>query len=198
LGGGVEQSRSTGLVIDRTKVGDAARLAALLKLMVERRLLSAFVGRPLEGEALNRIARSIFTPEASGATGIELLRTDSELIASLVSEHFNQVLEDSRRKVSFFKGVWKTMRQDDRFLAIQGVPLLAPLRIGTEQREVHGLLLEFDLPRGSDGLVARDDTELDCWMLGKVIRLSFSNREARPWLCLHFRVLAGLAEAAEV
>jgi ABC-type phosphate/phosphonate transport system substrate-binding protein len=197
-GGGSEKGGSKDVVIDRAKVGDVARLSALLKLMIERHLLSTFVGIPLEVEALNRITRRTLKPEdqvEAGSAGADLIRTDDDLILGIMSDHFNQVLEDARQSVSFFSGSWTILMQNGQRLATQRVPLSGTLRIGEEGRAVHGLVLEFDLPEGQR-LHAREASRLDCWLLGKVIDLSYTTLDATQWLRLRFRAIGELGESA--
>jgi hypothetical protein len=166
--------------------------------MVERHLLSSFVGRPLEVEALNRIARRTLRLEGQGpvsAAGGDLIKTDDDLILALMSDHFNEVLEDARQGVSLFSGSWTISKQGGRRLATQRVPFAGNIRIGEDGRAVHGLILEFDLPEGQR-LHAREASRLDCWLLGKVVDLSYRTQEATQWLCLRFRPIAELGESA--
>ena len=105
IGGQVEWARADELQVDHARVGDAHRLAALLRFMAEKRLFSPFVGEPLEWQALEvmfrqSVASQTGSPPATHGGGI--FNTDEKSVVDLTSRHFNQVLTEGLERMSFF------------------------------------------------------------------------------------------------
>lgn len=189
LGGGLQSSRRVELTASPDKFGDTARLSALIDLLVEKRLLSLFVGRPLEWDALNELASGILTPTSQPLRLERLVRAEDTTVIDLASQHFNQVLDDALKRVSLLAGTWTIMPTDRETLMRQRVVLDGPLWVGQERKEVSSLTLEFHLP--ADKLtVASGEVDYDCWLLGKVVRLTYVEPHE---LCVHFRTLAAIA-----
>ena len=191
LSGGAEVGRQVELVVDPTSVGDTARLGALIDLLVRRRLLSLFVGQPLEWDALNDLARGILTPVGGAVKKERLVRAEDETVIEIASRHFNQVLDDAMKQLSLFPGKWTVTHGDDTQLLRQQVLLAGPLLIGDDRDQVTSLLLEFDLPNDLFLPIERGTTGIECWLLGKIVRLTYSD-DSRAELRVHFRTLAVL------
>jgi ABC-type phosphate/phosphonate transport system substrate-binding protein len=184
------------LSVDPKAVGDTARLAHLIKFLVEERQLSPFIGKPKEWDALNIIAYQTFKAfdgDRPGYKGDGLLRQDDPMLLGLVSKHFNQVLEESFDKVSFFRQTWEIEKNESRYLLTHRENFSGALQIETREGTVSGLMLEFNLP-GDAGL--QDDlstNKVDAWLLGKIARRpSCHPRDGIRYLCLHFRTIAVL------
>jgi hypothetical protein len=180
-------SRHVDLVVDPARVGDTVRLDALLDLMIRNRLLSSFVGRPLEWEALNELARRILPGAEEGEA---IIRAHDRTVVSIASRNFNQVVDDALSRLSFFRGVWSVTIVDGRRIARQQVDLPGPIAIGNAQEPIMTLVLEFDLPDGAASSIDPHLARLDCWLLGRIVRLTHSDEHDNGALRLHFRTFA--------
>jgi ABC-type phosphate/phosphonate transport system substrate-binding protein len=180
-----EASRQVELVIDPRAVGDVSRLNALLDLMIRKRLLSSFAGGPLEWEALNELARTIL-PDAEA--GDLLIRAEDETVMKIASRHFKQICDDGMRRLSLLRGSWSVSRRDGRCLAEQRIDLQGPILVGDEV--VSSLQMEFNIADEVELPLDIISNTLDCWILGKIARLTIENEAGAPTLCLHLRVVA--------
>jgi hypothetical protein len=180
-------SRQVDLVVDPARVGDTVRLDALLDLMIRNHLLSSFVGRPLEWAALNELARRILPGAEQGE---EIIRAHDKTVVAIASRNFNQVLDDALNRLSLFHGTWTVTTVDGRRMARQQVDLPGPLLIGNAQEPVTALVLEFNVPDNATALIDPHFAMLDCWLLGRIVRLTHSDEHPSGALCLHFRTFA--------
>jgi hypothetical protein len=194
LSGGVQGGRRIELIANPALFGNTARTSALLDVLVCQRLLSLFVGRPLEWVALNDLAGGILAPSDAPRTHERVVRAEDATVIEIASRHFNQVLDDAMNRVSLFSGRWRFAPGERGLVMRQQVPLDGPLWIGQERRVITSLVLEFNLPEAVKLPVSDDQSEFDCWVLGKIVRLTYSATTAGE-LCVHFRTLATLAAA---
>lgn len=184
----LDASRRVELVIDPTRVSNALRLTALLRLLVGRQLLSPFVGVPLEWEGLNELARSIL-PDAE--PGDILIRHEDETVIEFASHHFNRVLDEGTKQLSLLPGSWLVSRRDGRCLAQQHIPLPAHLTIrGTR---ISALRLEFNVADEVEVPIDPESRLMKCWVLGKLVRATI-DQESGSTLSLHLRTVALLLE----
>ena len=109
--------------------------------------------------------------------------------------NFNQVLDEGLKEMSFFRGTW-AVSKDNRQWARQQVTLEGPLWIGDSGRRVKKLALEFNLPEDASLNLAPESPTLVCWLIGKIVRRTYTEDEEGGVLTLHFRTLAILADAA--
>jgi hypothetical protein len=180
-----EASRHVELVLDPTKVGDALRLNALLDLMIRKQLLSTFVGRPLEWDALNELARNILP----GAEAADLLiRPEDETVVKIASSHFRQVLDDGMKRLSLLRGSWSVTKRDGRCLAHQRLALSGPILVG--EARVSSVLMEFNIADDVELPLDAASGTLDCWLLGKIVRPTIVEDAGASTLSLHLRVVA--------
>ena len=186
-----EISRSVELVIDQSKVGDTMRLGALLNLMIRKALMSGFVGRPLEWDALNEAVRTNL-PGAEG--GDLLIRPEDETVVKIASRHFGQVLNDGMKYLSLLRGTWSVSKQDERWVAQQRVELQGPLQVRGSC--LTAMLVEFNIPSDVEGVDEGSSPTLECWVLGKIVRHSIVDDAGAPILWLHIRTMALLQDKA--
>ena len=186
-----EISRSVELVIDQSKVGDTMRLGALLHLMIRKDLMSGFVGRPLEWDALNEAVRTNL-PDAEG--GDLLIRPEDETVVKIASRHFGQVLNDGMKHVSLLRGTWSVSKQDERWVAQQRIELQGPLQV--RGACLTAVLVEFNIPSDIEGVDDGSSPTLECWVLGKIVRHSIVDDAGVPILWLHIRTMALLQDKA--
>jgi hypothetical protein len=184
-----EMSRSVELVLDPSKVGDTLRLCALLDLLIRKKVLSCFIGRPLEWDALNELARAIL-PDA--VPGDLLIRPEDETVIKIASRHFGHVLDDGMRRLSLVQGRWSVSNREGRRLARQRVDLPGPLQMRSAR--VSGLFLDFNV---ADEVELSGDAAaqtLNCWVLGKIVRHAIVEEEGVTVLSLHMRTVALLSD----
>ena len=186
-----EISRSVELVIDQSKVGDTMRLGALLDLMIRKELMSGFVGRPLEWDALNEAVRTNL-PGAEG--GDLLIRPEDETVVKIASRHFGQVLNDGMKHLSLLRGTWSVSKQDGRWVAQQRIELQGPLQV--RGACLTTMLVEFNIPNEVEGVDDGSSPTLECWVLGKIVRHSIVDDAGVPILWLHIRTMALLLDKA--
>jgi hypothetical protein len=182
-----EASRQIDLVVDPARVGDTVRLNALLDLMIRGHLLSDFVGRPLEWEALNELARRI-VPGAEA--GEEIVRAQDNGVVAIASRNFNGVLREALSRLSLFPGKWAVQTVNGRRVARQQVALPGPLIIGSVAEPVTSLVLEFNVPNETALPVEGEIETVDWWLLGKIVRMTHAERERSDVLCMHFQTYA--------
>lgn len=190
--GSVGLDRTGELVAEPSKVGDAARLSALLELLVSRRLLSSFVGRPTEWEALESlVVDSVLpTPPGAPAARTNVVKPDEPRVLAVVSRHFNEVLADGRENLCLYDATWTVVRIDTRFAVSATYGLPGTLQIGQEAERVTAIEVEFDLP-ASTGIA---EGLAECWVLGKIGRANFHDVDGHPTLRLSFLPMAVLAD----
>jgi ABC-type phosphate/phosphonate transport system substrate-binding protein len=190
LSGGVQTGRRIELVANPEKVGDTVRLSALIDLLIDQNLLSLFVGRPLEWDALNDLARGILPPAAATRRHERVVRAEDTTVIEIASRHFNQVLDDGMNRVCMFGGTWQISSAAAAGLLMRRqVSLDGPLWIGEEHNVVRSLILEFDLPDKVKLPVQQGDHDIDCWLLGKIVRLTYSAQTGGE-LCIQLQTLA--------
>jgi ABC-type phosphate/phosphonate transport system substrate-binding protein len=173
------------LVVDPERVGNVTRLNALLDLMIRQRLLSRFVGAPLEWEALNELARAILPGAEPGDL---LIRAEDETVVKIASRHFTQVCDDGMQRLSLLRGTWSMTRRDGRCVAEQCIDLQGPIAMGDDT--ISSVRLEFNVADDLELPFCPVSQTIDCWILGKIARLSIADPADRPTLCLHLRVVA--------
>ena len=173
------------LVLDPSKVNDTLRLYALLDVMIGKRLLSLFVGSPLEWNALNELARNML-PGTDG--GDQIIRPDDETVVEIASRHFNHVLEDGHRHLTLLRGLWTVIERDGRYLAQQKVELRGPIVVGGAR--VSAMVMEFNLPDKLEVSIDAPSGTLDCWVLGKIVGSGIVNSAERLSLSVHIRIVA--------
>ena len=201
LGGGFERQYSQAFNVDPAKVGDFARLGALVNFLVRTGELSPFIGEPSEWDALDSgahqwLRRVGAPPEELNGDGDELLRHDSELLQDIVSEHFSSVLESALRRVSFFCQSWKIGEEEGRYILSHRIQLRGGLEIQGEEGTLRGLTLEFNLPEVDD-VAPGNGKKVDAWILGKLVRQTRTKQNRQAYLSLHFRGIAVLRDAVE-
>ena len=174
LSGGFDFGKQVVLEVNPEKVGNPARLDALLDLMLREQQMSTFVGRPLEWDALNELARRII-PGSQIRGGESMVRAEDETIVDIASGHFNQVLDEGLKEMSFFHGTWAISRVNQRWAACQQVTLEGPLWIGDKGRRVKKLALEFHLPEKSLHTPS-DSSTLVCWLIGKIVGRTYTEQ----------------------
>ncbi|HLG58291.1 MAG TPA: PhnD/SsuA/transferrin family substrate-binding protein [Vicinamibacterales bacterium] len=194
LSGGLDIGKQVVLEINPERVGNTVRLDALLDILLRKGQMSTFVGRPLEWDALNDLVRGII-PGSDVRSGESIVRAEDETVIDIGSRHFNQVLDEGLKEMSFFRGTWSVTREE-RHLAQQQITLEGPLWIGERGRRVTRLLLEFNLPDEADLHLTDDPPTLDCWLVGKIVRRTYTDDGAGGALALHFRTLALLADVS--
>lgn len=188
-----QASRHVDLVLDPARVGNTMRLDALISLMIRNRLLSIFVGGPLEWDALNGLARNILPGAEAGDL---IIRPEDETIVKIASRHFSQVLEDGQKRLSLLPGCWTVTRRDGRCLAQQRIDLQGPMIVGAAR--VPAVITEFNIADEVELPLDVTSGMLDCWVLGMIVRSSIVDEAGRPVLCLHLRTVALLlAEGSE-
>jgi ABC-type phosphate/phosphonate transport system substrate-binding protein len=177
--------KQANLIADPERVSDPVRLDALLDLLIRRRMLSSFVGRPLEWDALNELAReALDLPAGESHRAVDATNPD---IIDGVSRHFNHVVQEAMQQVCFFGGLWKTTGDKERQLARRRVDLAGPLWFGKERVAIKSLVLEFNMPAD---VASPPGSTLDCWILGKIVRATVHGGAAGAALCLHLRTVA--------
>jgi ABC-type phosphate/phosphonate transport system substrate-binding protein len=184
-----EVSRNVELVLDQSKVGDTMRLSALLDLMIRKQLMSGFVGRPLEWDALNESVRTNL-PSAEG--GDLLIRPEDETVVKIASRHFGQVLNDGMKNLSLLRGAWTVSKQDGRCVAQQRIELQGPIQV--RGARLTAMLVEFNIPSDVEGVDDGLSPTLECWVVGKIVRHSIVDDAGVPILWLHIRTVALLMD----
>jgi hypothetical protein len=180
-----QAGRHVDLVLDPAKVGNTLRLDALLDLMIRKRLLSLFVGAPLEWDALNRLTRTLLPGAGEGDL---IIRPEDETVIEIASRHFTHVLEDGQNRLSLLDGTWTVARRDGRCLAQQRTDLQGPLVVGAAR--VSTVIMEFNVADDVEVPLDAASRTLDCWVLGKIVRSSVVNDADGQALCLHLRTVA--------
>lgn len=184
-----EVSRNVELVLDQSRVGDTMRLSALLDLMIRKQLMSGFVGRPLEWDALNESVRTNL-PSAEG--GDLLIRPEDETVVKIASRHFGQILNDGMKNLSLLRGTWTVSTQDGRCVAQQRIELQGPIQV--RGARLTAMLVEFNIPSDVEGVDDGSSPTLECWVLGKIVRHSIVDDAGVPILWLHIRTVALLMD----
>jgi ABC-type phosphate/phosphonate transport system substrate-binding protein len=187
LSGGAGIDRLTQLIVDPEKVSDAVRFGALLNLLLRKRLLASFIGRPLEWDALNDLARDVLGLPAADAA--RLVNAENPNIVDIASRDFNLMIEEGMARLCFFPGSWTVTTENERRFARQHVTLPGELWFRSDDSRISSLMLEFDLP---DGAVEFAGTTFDCWIAGTIVRANLT-RESGVALYLHFRPVALLS-----
>jgi hypothetical protein len=197
FGAGVEHERAVynDLVVDPAKVGDTVRLGALLRLMIDKRLLSAFIGAPAEWDAMNRLAAAALGGSIPSDRGT--LNPSDDIVLAVAAKHFDLVVDDALEKWSLFRADWTVARRGDHPLAVAVVPLPAPIELGREKERVQALRLTFDIPANADLGDAPDaGARCRCWLLGKLLKVGAVDEEGMSALNLKFGVVALLGDAS--
>jgi hypothetical protein len=196
VGVGVEHERavSNDLIVDPREVGDTVRLGALLRLMVDTQLLSGFLGRPAEWDAMNRLVATAL----GGATLSRqaTLNAADEAVAALAAQHFEVVLDDALEKWSLFREEWVLAARGDQKVAVAQVPLPAPLELGREKERVQALRLTFDVPAKADLAEANAGRPCACWLLGKLLKVTAVEEGGMTSLNLKFGAIALLGDTS--
>lgn len=195
IGIDVGKSETRERVVDPSGQGNEARLGDLIRFLIREGQLSPFIGRSIEWEALNAIAYDFlgtFSNDvaSSDVGGDGLLRRDHPTLLKLVSNHFDQVLEESFHKANFFSQTWEIEENQRGYLLTHRQDLSGTVQIETREEPLSGLILEFDVPREADLGDAVDTKRIDAWLLGKIARSSCRTSEGIRYLCLHFRTIA--------
>jgi ABC-type phosphate/phosphonate transport system substrate-binding protein len=185
ISGHANFAKEVQLVVDPERVSDPVRLDALLDLLIRKRMLSSFVGRPLEWEALNELARGVL--DLPSAAAARLVDAQNPNVVDIASRHFNHAIDDAMKQVCFFSGTWTTTHEQGRQLARQRVTLPGPLWFGKERVHVASLVLEFNVPEDV-ALSVNSGSKVDCWIVGRIVRASLVSKGEE--LCLHFRTIA--------
>ncbi len=189
-----EMSSYRNLVIDPAKVGDTVRLGALLRLLIDQSLLSTFVGRPIEWDALNGLVSRAIGGNG-GAARDAALKPGDEVIVARASEHFGQVIEDGLQNPSLFPATWSVSVRDEHIVASAVVTLPAELEVGREKERIRTLSLEFGVPPEALSR-ASNSGQLRCWLLGTILKVSVVEANGGPSLRMRFGPLAVLTEDA--
>ena len=181
------------LVVDPRDVGDTVRLSALLGVLIDKGLLSTFVGRPVEWDGLNRlVARAI---GAQGPSDTTALKPSDEAIVGLASHHFGSVIEDGLTNWSLFRATWTLSSRGDQTVATAVVPLAGELEVGREKERVQALRMEFDVPAKTESWAASAGAPpCTCWLMGNMLKVSAVHEGGVTSLLLRFGAIALLGD----
>ena len=185
-------------IYEPSKVDDPKRLSGLVPFLIERRLLSPFVGTQLEWDVLNTIASNVFkrfqaiTPAPVNGSN-KIISRDNPTLESLVSKHFYEVVNDSMSKASFFNQSWDVIEQNDGqriFVHKESITY----RNGSEDSSASQMVMSFKLPK--DAYLNGDisNGKLNAWLLGKIQKKDSGMEDGLGCLRIEFKPLALLKD----
>ena len=194
---GFERSTESQLVYDPSRLGDSARLSDVVQFLLKNHLLSSFIGTQLEWDTLNTIASQVFrrfqaTPSAAsngGSNGHKMISQQNPELESLVSKHFNDVINESMPKVSFFNQTWERTEQNgdqQTFVHKEKVTY----RNGSDEDAASQMVLLFKLPKDVDLSDYLKSGKLNAWLLGRIHKRYGNTEGGLRSLCIEFKPLA--------
>jgi ABC-type phosphate/phosphonate transport system substrate-binding protein len=191
---GDEHSSVRELVADPSKVPSPARLSALLRLMIDRDLLSPFAGRPLEWDGLaSAFTRTVGVVPGADTTAAGVLNPQDAIVRDLVSRHFDHVVDEALAKPSLFRAQWSIGKRDQAMVAMAPLPLAGPLDLGRDRSRTEALRLEFEVPQQALSRVSAGSQTF--WLMGKILGTDIASKSGTgPTLCLRFAPIALLAD----
>jgi hypothetical protein len=179
-------------VLDRSKVGNADRLADLLPFLISNGQLSPFVGKPVEWDALNSVVRELIRPVGvnGAAYGSDPILSADPLVRELVGNHFSHVVEEALRKTSFFNQEWQIDARGNNCVLRRVEDFPAGIDLRALTHSVCGLIMECDLCSCSDFQLEAGQTCFTGYILGKVHRKALVSKQDGNYLRMEFKPLA--------
>jgi ABC-type phosphate/phosphonate transport system substrate-binding protein len=195
FGLGANRSIDFETIYDPTEVDDPQRLSGVVPFLVESDLLAPFVGTQMEWDVLNTMALQRFEPMRPPPTNGngKLVSRDNPILQSLVSEHFNQVLDDSMSKASFFNQTWELIGEQDgerTFVHKESITFLN----GSQADAASEMILSFTLPKDAYLNGAVRDGKLNAWLLGRIHNRNCESENGLRSLRIDFKPVALLKE----
>jgi hypothetical protein len=156
----------------------------MIKYLIGRQRLAPFVGRPLEWDALDVIMSRSFQRLGIGQRqGDAHVQRDSATLVTLVARHFQQVLREGQRCMSFFRQTWQISEaRDGKYFLSRQEALGSALQYAPQEGPVSSVSMEFSVPIESNLVERLSAVNGDAWLLGKILTQRGSNNGTR---CLH-------------
>ena len=204
LGVSVEKAVEDELIHDPSKLDDPARLSDVVPFLINKGLLSSFTGTQLEWDVLDTIASQVFQrfhaiPLATGNGHGRFISYENATLETLVSKHFDEVINESIPKASFFNQTWNVTERNGNgngngngrqrvFEHKENITY----KTGSDS-SVSQMILRFRLPQEVD-LGQLIDGKLNAWLLGKIHRRPYRENDGVKSLCIEFKPIALLQE----
>jgi ABC-type phosphate/phosphonate transport system substrate-binding protein len=196
---GFERSSESQLVFDPSRLGDSARLSDVVQFLLKNQLLSSFIGTQLEWDTLNTIASQVFqrfqaTPIAASNGGNnnggnKMVSQENPELETLVSKHFNDVINESMPKASFFNQAWELKEQNGDQQTFIHKETITYQNVSDED-SVSQMVLLFKLPKDVDLSDYLKSEKLNAWLLGRIHKRYGHTDEGLRSLCIEFKPLA--------
>lgn len=195
---GGERSVNYEWIYDPSEVDDPQRLSGVVPFLVEEKRLAPFIGTQLEWDVLNTIAlkavqRSPVTASLLLNGNQKVVSRDNPIIQSLVSSHFNEVLDDSMSKAGFFNKSWQLTGENNGVRTFEHRESIV-YRNGSDVDAPSDMILSFTLPKEAYLNGDLINGKLNAWLLGKIHKRDSHTENGIQSLRIDFKPMALLKE----